>query len=313
MKFVQVNMLYFEEALEIAFETYKKECKYVMGIELATKEDISRYLKVIFERQNGKLCIDDDKLVGYLVYQEQWEEDELMCYRFPLWGYGAVGKARTKIISMLFQVLAEELCTGPRTHFEIQIYAHDHEIIQLFSFLQFGIQCEEGICNCKVPDTNLNHVNVRELTKKEKREQWDLIWRLLKELINHLRKSPVFYPGIEFTEELYQSYLCEEDTRLFVAEVDQKIIGIISTNKGGNSFVNDQADCYNVGDIYVIPEYRGKMVAQTMLNGLFDVLAQEGVHRVWVEHGTANPNARGFWNKYFDSYSYTMIRNISVR
>lgn len=31
---------------------------------------------------------------------------------------------------------------------------------------------------------------------------------------------------------------------------------------------------------------------------------------MWVEHGTANPNARGFWNKYFDTYRYELIREI---
>ncbi len=28
-------------------------------------------------------------------------------------------------------------------------------------------------------------------------------------------------------------------------------------------------------------------------------------------HGTANPNARGFWNKYFMTYQYEFVRTIS--
>ncbi len=67
-----------------------------------------------------------------------------------------------------------------------------------------------------------------------------------------------------------------------------------------------------MGDVYVIPEYRGSMVAQSMLNYLSNSLAREGVQRLWVEHGTANPNARGFWNKYFIPYTYTMIRDIEM-
>lgn len=54
------------------------------------------------------------------------------------------------------------------------------------------------------------------------------------------------------------------------------------------------------------------MVAQSMLNYLSNSLSREGVHRLWVEHGTANPNARGFWNKYFIPYTYTMIRDIEI-
>lgn len=37
-----------------------------------------------------------------------------------------------------------------------------------------------------------------------------------------------------------------------------------------------------------------------------------GSRALWVEHGTANPNAVGFWNRYFDSYCYSMVRDISV-
>lgn len=37
-------------------------------------------------------------------------------------------------------------------------------------------------------------------------------------------------------------------------------------------------------------------------------LRNQGLNYLWVEHGTANPNARGFWNKYFITYCYTMIR-----
>lgn len=31
---------------------------------------------------------------------------------------------------------------------------------------------------------------------------------------------------------------------------------------------------------------------------------------MWVEHGTANPNARGFWKKYFKTYQYELVRTI---
>lgn len=36
----------------------------------------------------------------------------------------------------------------------------------------------------------------------------------------------------------------------------------------------------------------------------------EGAEYMWVQHGTANPNARGFWNKYFSTYEYELVRTI---
>ena len=38
---------------------------------------------------------------------------------------------------------------------------------------------------------------------------------------------------------------------------------------------------------------------------------EKGYKCMWVEHGTANPNARGFWNKYFLPYQYELVRTIN--
>lgn len=312
MKIINACMDYYEQALELSYTTYKNECQYVTAIDGATRENISKYLVEIFEKQKVLLCISDNELVGYLGCTDIWEDNDKLFFNIPLWGYGAVGNDRTKIISLLFQNLAEQLCIGNKTHFSINLYAHDLEMIQLFSFLQFGILCEESIYNDQIHDTHIDQVNYRELMAGEKSDQWNTIWKLLDQLIKHLRKSPVFYLGTEFTEEVYKSFILSENTRVVVAEANEKMIGIITATSDSNSFINDHDDYYNVGDIYVDPKYRGCMVAQTMLEHLIHVLTDSGMQRCWVEHGTANPNARGFWNKYFTSYAYTMIREIEL-
>ena len=84
----------------------------------------------------------------------------------------------------------------------------------------------------------------------------------------------------------------------------------MDASKNGNSFITDHSDYYNVGDIYVKRRYRGQLIAQKLLQHVNDVLRHEGISHLWVEHGTANPIARRFWNKYFTIYSYTSIRDI---
>lgn len=53
-------------------------------------------------------------------------------------------------------------------------------------------------------------------------------------------------------------------------------------------------------------------VAQALLHLLEADLRAAGVEYEWVEHGTANPTARGFWNKYFETVEYEFIREIKV-
>ena len=247
-------------------------------------------------------------------------------FAIPFWGYGAAGTNRAKVLSYLFQSLADQLSTKEKVHFEVKIYAHDEETIRLFSFLQFGILCEEGCLNYPLgklvsgeaqvsaviwQDGKLqSQYKVREITAEEKMNRWPEIWSILQQLILHLQKSPVFYKGEEFTEEVYQSYLMEENTKVLIAENNGRIIGILCAGKDGNSFLNNGKNWYNIGDLYVDSNYRGSGLAQLLLSEMIRSLKESGFEKFWVEHGTANPNARGFWNKYFDSYLYTMTRVI---
>ncbi len=205
-------MKYFEEAVYIALRSYINEYKYVEEIGSCSRNEISKEMYELFQNQNGILCLENEKLIGYLVYCSKWMTNGTLWCVIPFWGYGALGQSRSKILSMLFQQLAEELCIEQKVHFEIKIYAHDLEIVQLFSFLQFGIQCEEGIRFIK-QDISYNEISIiRELTNGEITKKWAEIWELLKRLIEHLHKSPVFYPGTEFTEEVYKDYLLDSNT-----------------------------------------------------------------------------------------------------
>lgn len=184
--------------------------------------------------------MENEKLLGYLSYRKIWNRDKTEWCMIPIWGYGAVGQDRAKIISMLFQRLAEEICTNVKVHFEIKLYAHDSEIIRLFSFLQFGIQCEEGIRYIKnaIPFNTI--ANIRELTKEDIKKNWIEIWGLLKGLIEYLQKSLIFYSGTEFTEDVYKDFLLDNDTRVVVSEIEGELVGIITANNSGNSFINRQ-------------------------------------------------------------------------
>lgn len=58
-------------------------------------------------------------------------------------------------------------------------------------------------------------------------------------------------------------------------------------------------------------DYRGAGLARELLQYAQARAKHEGAEYMWVEHGTANPNARGFWNKYFSTYEYELVRTIN--
>lgn len=60
-------------------------------------------------------------------------------------------------------------------------------------------------------------------------------------------------------------YVLDPDTILFAAFDNGRIIGILDANREGNSFITNEENVYNVGDIYLEKEYRGQGIAQGLL------------------------------------------------
>lgn len=308
--FIKPDMSYAAQITEMAYENYITACKTINQLEKRSRSEIIKPIEKAIKGGCGLLYVDGDNLLGYLLYSYHCGNSEDSNYYFPIWGYGSIAGNSEKIISMLFQKLAEEHFNGRKIHYEFKFYSHDEKIIRLFSYMQFGIQCVEGIKRTDEVVFEGEIKNIRELTKGEIKIRWTEVWDLVYKLTEHLRKSPIFYSGEEFTEEMYKDYLLDNDTRFFIYEVKNKIIGIIDASKNGNSYITDHDNYYNVSDIYVKEGNRGKLIAQELLQYINDVLRHEGISHLWVEHGTANPNARRFWSKYFTTYSYTLIRDV---
>lgn len=307
--YIDKNIQNHSEAIaKPAYESYRKEIETHANVFLKTYEDYYDFMKQELSAINGLVCMEDEKCLGYLLYNK-WEENGETYCSIPEWGYGATKEKREKIISRLFQALADELVGEKTVHFSMNVYAHDTKIQRLFSFLEFGTQAEVGIC--KIENIGVEKtVYVRKISKDELADRWAEVWNLLEQLINHLKKSPVFYGGEEFTEEAYREFFADAGTRVYIAEKDGKIIGLIEANVDTISQVFSDGEAANVGEVFVLPEYRGISVAQELLSYACDDLAKYGYQYAWVEHGTANPNARYFWNKYFATYRYEMIRTI---
>lgn len=303
--------LYWSDICQISYEGYKKELSLFHDImPLKSFEEFTRFLNESKEGIKGLVYLEEGKCTAFLLYNVWEDHGEIYC-SVPEWGYGSVSQDREKVICRLFQALASDVVTDRTVNFSVHLYAHEMEIQRLFSYMEFGIQAETGIC--RLGDTNLNSEGIRELKKEEIIGRWKEIWCLLEQLIQHLQKSPIFYLGEEFTEEVYREFFTDSGTRVFVAEEKDEIIGLIESNTDNIPLLFSEKQAVNVGEVYVLPQYRGKNVAQTLLNYAKQELFRDNYQYAWVEHGTANPNARYFWNRYFATYKYEMIRRISSK
>ena len=293
---------------EVLYKKYKNEMKYLVDFPIMGSNLFEKYLFKKLKDMKQISILQENNLQGILFY-ECWEDKGIRYCYIPECGYYAENE---KILIKLFQELAGKVVDDKKCQFMVNLYAHDYESIQAFHMMQFGTMSEK--CVKKISDTN-NNINslydIRVLDKNEIESMWDEIWNNTNAIVEHLRKSPIFYPGKEFTEEVYKEFFMDDETELIAAFSDDKVIGIIEWNRERNELTCGTSVSVNVGEAYVSPEYRGEGLARALLQYAQARAKHEGAEYMWVEHGTANPNARGFWNKYFSTYEYELVRTIN--
>lgn len=292
-------------------ELYEKYCKENICEIDGDSFNFEEFEKEIEERlsQEKRITYAGAEQGKGVLYYDLWEEDGLQICDVPVFGYYASSE---KILSEMFIELADEVMKKGSTLFQVHLYAHDVEAQRLFLMMQFGYMSEKGIY--KIEDTgkaeDFKHL-IKTLTKDEISQRWDEIWSLTHEIIKHLSRSPIFYPGEEFTEEVYQEFFLDTDTNLHVAfDENDKMIGIIETNQEAEGMLSEKVKSVNIGEAYVLPQYRGSGLSKELLLYASEYEKSKGAKYLWVEHGTANPNARGFWNKHFRTYQYELVRKI---
>jgi len=319
MNIKTIDINYIDAAIKLAVDNYLSEQQNVSSLFNNKYEtEINKSINELFSYGLGVMAFENNELLGYMAFRLSGYEDYKGYKKVysPIYGYGIKkGIDRGKIASLLFQHASENLLKLKVKGFEVKIYTHDIEVLSSFVLNQFGILCTDAIKNIDTPfcDTNINNLNCFEFSKHDMLLHKESLLKLWRDLANHLQASPTYYYGEEFTDDAYWEYINDINTRLFVAMDEGEIIGVLDASCDGNCFANSDKYTINVGDLYLKSTYRGNNIAQELLQHVSNVLKKENYKRLWVEHGTTNPNAQRFWDRYFSRFTYTLTRNIDER
>ena len=95
--------------------------------------------------------------------------------------------------------------------------------------------------------------------------------------------------SVDDSKEGIEKFLKRNPATCFVAEKDGKIVGVIMAgNDGRRGFIYHMA---------VLPEFRGKHVAKTLVKNAMAALEKEGITKVALVVFEKNKNGNGFWEK----------------
>ena len=230
----------------------------------------------------------------------------------PLYGYGISHPQRGDIISKLFQKTASELCEKYYQNLQVSIYAHDSEVLWHYILGSFIMELTDVVRDTdSLISTKPCQYAFKEISKSELLNHKQNVIEFYRNLINHLRLSPVFYPCHEFLpiEDRFTDFLAD-DIRVFAAFDGENVIGMVISEASDIWPGLNEKNAVNLSDLFVAPAYRGNGIAAALLDFTSNALKKSGIKKIYVTHGTVNPTAVGFWDKYFSNYAYRFSRQI---
>jgi GNAT superfamily N-acetyltransferase len=314
MIFEKINEKYIEDAVKLAQAEYNVEQKKIEALyEKDYKEILGKFLTEIFKNKNGVVAVEKGRLLGYLGF---WggingHFGNVKGSFSPLYANAFGGENRGKVASLLFQYASDEMIKEEILSFAICTYSHDTEVVASLIMNGFGIRCSDAIRSIDKP----LHIqlNTEYIYEEIHYSDAGCLVPLKNSLVRHLRKSPTFFPNPEFSKEDFVAMCNRRKSRIFVVKDKSEIIGYMEIMKDGETFISEEADMLSICGAYLMDNYRGKNIFQSLLSFVLDTLKDEGIKRIGVDCETINPTALRFWGKYFDSYTYSLVRRIDER
>lgn len=95
--------------------------------------------------------------------------------------------------------------------------------------------------------------------------------------------------SVDDSKEGIEKFLKRNPSTCFIAEENEKIVGVIMAgNDGRRGYI------YHIA---VLPEFRGKHIAKTLVENAMAALEKEGITKVALVVFEKNKNGNGFWEK----------------
>lgn len=312
IKYLQSDAKYIDEALELVRQEYKNE--QILSTQLPdwNYDTYARsILSEIFKQKYTMMAIEDGKLIGYLGFWGPIDGffGEVKGAWSPLCGSAFAGNDRAKLASKLFEETTKPMVKDGIFCYAISRTANDTKVSQSLIFNGFGIRCSDAVMQLDKrhkSDLNTGNIIFCELDKAD----FSVVKPLRLKLDKHLWDAPVYFP-VNIND--FNEWSKREDLRIFVAKDNDQVIGFISIGDEGETYITRDSRMTNICGTYVAEEYRGRKIADALLEYVCQKIEAEGTKYLGVDCETLNPTALRFWRKYFQPYTYSYCRRIDER
>lgn len=313
MKIIRAEEVHVEEALKLATGEYENECRQIKQLPVIdVTEQLRGLITGLFRKNYGVVAVCEGEMAGYLAFTGPIDGHFGTCRGAysPLGGNAFTGNDRGRLCSELVEAGMEQLLKEAGvTSVALSRYADDPYVDRSLVLNGFGIRCSDAVMDLnefELRDIFHDNFTFTELIGDEKRRVLDLRYGLVK----HMSDSPIFFPT---DIRQYMMHLPKEQSRIFAALKEDSVIGYMSIQDEGETFISETEFMKNICGAFVNEEYRGTHVADDLLACVCNVCKKEGIRYLGVDCETLNPNALRFWGKHFKNYTYSYHRRIDER
>lgn len=170
----------------------------------------------------------------------------------------------------------------------------------------FGIRCADSVVS--LADLSLTTSPTKFDIEEVPWQEAVTLLEVKQSLARHLASSPMFMEHFDFTPEFVARKSEERQSVHFAARDGDRIIGYIEATSDGENYLTRSPYMHNICGAGVLPEYRNRGVMQSLLSRLASKYRAEGMQALGVDYETLNPNARGFWERFFTPYTWSWER-----
>ena len=308
LKIVKLEKEHLAEAEQLALGNYREECSKVNTLPEVTKlPELVRFAQNEF----GVAAFEGDTMVGFLGCYNPWDgafDSSVKGTFTPIHAHGCVKENRARIYERMYQQMAKLLVEQGALYHGIALYAHDAEAISAYFHNGFGHRCSDAMRKMELIQNIMptKGISFAELPASEVKQ----VRELRRELSKHMGESCCF---MYTTEREFAEWIVKRESngsRIFVAKDKKLPVAFVEICDEAETFVAELPSVKNICGAFCLPEYRGQMIYQNLINYTIEVLQKEGYQYLGVDYESFNPTAQHFWPKYFEPYTCSVTRRI---
>lgn len=235
------------------------------------------------------------------------------CYS-PDWGSGAADAASAPAdYRALYREIAPEwIRMGARIH-ALSLYSSEAGALETLSLTGFGrivMDAARPAGDIAAPSADGADPGATAFRRAEPKDA-DALAGLSAGLAAHIGASPVLMPETRGPgAREWREWLAEPDAVAFVAEAEGAVVGFIKAQDPQYD-VSDAvhcADCLAINGMYCLPALRCRGIGAGLLSALVRHARESGKTLMSVDCETTNPEAYGFWTRFFAPVSWSLER-----